>query len=173
MTGNLLLTDGSQTLRGSDWTIDRSSVNVLAIEGETRLGGASADFSIGGEYLYYQSVFERTSAGPPENGKMYTRAFLAKSKYYFARGNALQPYVGVGLGPAFSDDLSVEGGPIRGTAFGIAYLGVVGVQLRSKRIGLRLEYTALHARPSDSNGETLDASTRGVLMGLSFFLGSR
>ena len=171
MTGDLRLTDGSQTLSGSDWGFDRSAVNVLAIEGETRLPKKAEDFSIGGEYLYYQNLFRRTNGTPPENGKMYSRAFLAKSKYYFAKGNALQPYAGLGFGFAFSDDLS--GGPIRKTADGTAYLGVLGVQLRAERVGFRVEYTALRARLSDNNGQRIDASTQGVLVGISFFLGRR
>lgn len=171
MTGDLRLIDGSQTLSGSDWSFDRSAANVLAIEGETRLPKKVEDFSIGGEYLYYQNLYSRTSGTSPENGKMYSRAFLAKSKYYFARGEALQPYAGLGFGVAFSDDLS--GGPIRKTAEGTAYLGAVGVQLRAERVGLRVEYTVLRARLSDNNGQRLDASTRGVLAGISFFLGRR
>ena len=170
-SGDLRLTDNSQTLSGSDWGFDRSAVNVFGIEGETRLSKEAQGFSIGGETIYYQNIFRRTSGTPPEEGKMYTRAFLAKSKYYFRQEHAFQPYAGLGFGLVFSDDYS--GGPIRGLANGNGYLGVVGVQLRSERIGFRVEYMALRARLTDNNAQKIDASTRGILVALSFFLGRR
>jgi len=49
----------------------------------------------------------------------------------------------------------------------------VGVQLRSERIGFRVEYMALRARLTDNNAQKIDASTRGILVALSFFLGRR
>ena len=101
---------------------------------------------------------------------MYTHAFLVKSKYYFRLGKALQPYVGGGIGTVWVHDFS---GPIHGFADGLGYQGVLGMLLRTDRVGMRVEYMYLHARVADNNGERIDASTRGLFVGLSFFFGRR
>jgi opacity protein-like surface antigen len=172
-TGGLKLVDDSQALSGSslDWNFERTASNVLAIEGETRLPKELRNFSLGGEFIYYTNHYKAASGMFPEEGKIYSRALLVKSKYYFRPGEPVQPYAGAGFGLALSDDF--DHGPIRGTASGYGYLGVLGVQLRAERIGLRVEYVALRAHPMDDEGHKLDASTRGVLVGLSFFLGRR
>jgi opacity protein-like surface antigen len=170
-TGELWLADDSQTLSGSDWGFDRSAVNVLAIEGETRLPKGAEDFSIGGEFLYFQNRYRRTSGTPPDEGKVSTRSFLAKSKYYFSRGEAFQPYAGLGFGVVLSDDYS--GGPIREVADGNGYFGLVGVQMRAERVGFRVEYTGLRTRLTDNNGQKMNSSVHGILVGISFFLGRR
>jgi hypothetical protein len=36
---------------------------------------------------------------------------------------------------------------------------------------MRVEYMALRARAADNSGERIDASSRGVFVGLSFFFG--
>jgi opacity protein-like surface antigen len=101
---------------------------------------------------------------------MHTYAILARSKYYFRPGGAWQPYLGAGIGTVWSQDFS---GPIHGLANGLGYQGVAGMQLRSDRFGVRLEYTYLRARLTDDEGEKIDASVRGVLLGVSFYFGRR
>ena len=169
-TGDLTLVDDSQTISGNDRVFDRSAGSVFAIEGEGRLE-REENLSLGGEIMRYRNLFRRTSAtGAGFEDTMYTHAFLVKSKYYFRLGKALQPYVGGGIGTVWAHDFS---GPIHGFADGLGYQGVLGMLLRTDRVGMRVEYMYLHARVADNNGERIDASSRGLFVGLSFFFGRR
>jgi opacity protein-like surface antigen len=170
-TADLRLADDSQTIAGVDRAFERSAGDVFAIEGEGRLQGEAENLFLGGEIMRYRNHFRRASApGTSFDETMYTQAFLVKSKYYFRPGKAWQPYVGGGIGTVWSHDFS---GPIHGVANGTGYQGVVGMQLRADRIGVRLEYMVLRAREADNNGEEINASTRGLFVGLSFFFGRR
>jgi opacity protein-like surface antigen len=166
-TGDLRLANDFQTISGSDRVFDKSAGSIFAIEGEGRLQREAENLSLGGEIMRYSNRFRRTSSAGFED-TMYAHAFLAKSKYYFRPGKALQPYLGGGIGTAWVHDFS---GPISGFADGLAYQGVLGMLLRSDRFGMRVEYMALRARVADNNGERIDASSRGVFVGLSFFFG--
>jgi len=169
-TGELRLAEGQQTFSGADRRFERVADTVFAIEGETRLE-TDESISFGGEVFHYRNHFTRTSsAGPGFEDTMYSYGFLAKSKYYFLPGKALQPYLGGGIGTVWSHDFS---GPIHGLANGLGYQAVAGLQLRTDRFGMRFEYTALRARLSDDEGERVDASSRGVLFGFAFFFGRR
>ncbi len=168
-TGDLRLVDDSQTISGSDRVFDKSAGSIFAIEGEGRLQREAENLSLGGEVIRYRNLFRRASApGGGFEDTMYTHAFLIKSKYYFRPGKALQPYLGGGIGTAWVHDFS---GPISGFADGLAYQGFLGMLLRADRFGMRVEYMALRARAADNNGERIDASSRGVFVGLSFFFG--
>jgi len=170
-TGDLTLVDGSQTISGVDRVFDKSAGRIFAIEGEGRLRREAENLSLGGEFISYRNRFGRAStAGGGFEDNMYTLAFLIKSKYYFRPGKALQPYLGGGIGTVWVQDFS---GPIHGLANGLGYQGVLGMQLRTDRVGVRLEYMYLHGRVADDGGERIDASTRGLFVGLSFFLGRR
>ena len=167
--GDLRLANDSQTISGSDRVFDKSANSIFAIEGEGRLQREAENVSLGGEVIRYRNLFRRaSSAGGGFEDAMYTHAFLAKAKYYFMSGKALQPYLGGGIGTAWVQDFS---GPIHGFADGLAYQGVLGMQLRADRFGMRVEYMVLRARVADSNGERVDASSRGVFVGWSFFFG--
>ena len=169
-TGDVKLADDSQTISGNDWFFERSATDVAAIEGETRLQREAENLSLGGEILRYRNPFRLASAqGGGFTNTMYTQALLAKSKYYFMPGNAWQPYVGGGFGLVWSYDYS---GPLH-SANGVGYQGVVGMQLRTDRVGFRMEYMALRARLTDDYGGKIDASSRGLFVGLSFFFGRR
>lgn len=168
-TGELRLANDFQTISGSDRVFDKSAGSIFAIEGEGRLQREAENLSLGGEVIRYRNLFRRASSvGGGFEDTMYTNAFLAKSKYYFRPGRALQPYLGGGIGTAWVTDFS---GPIHGFADGLAYQGVLGLLLRSDRFGMRVEYMVLRARVADSNGERIDASSRGVFVGWSFFFG--
>ena len=170
-TGDLKLAHDSQTISGNESRFNVSANTVMAIEGETRLQRESENLSFGGEVLRYNNPFKRASSTSPGfEDTMHTYAFLARSKYYFRPGGAWQPYLGAGIGTVWSHDSS---GPIRGLANGLGYQGVAGMQLRTDRFGVRLEYTYLRARLTDDEGEKIDASVRGVLLGLSFYFGRR
>jgi opacity protein-like surface antigen len=168
-TGDLKLAHDSQTISGNETRFERSANTVLAIEGETRLPRESESLSLGGEILRYNNLFKRASStGAGYDHTLYTYALLAKSKYYFRPERAWQPYLGGGIGTVWSQDFS---GPINGLANGLGYQAVAGMQLRTDRFGARLEYSALRARLTDDEGQKIDASVRGVFLGLSFFFG--
>ena len=170
-TGDLKLVDDSQTISGNDRVFDKSAGSIFAIEGEGRLQGEAENLSLGGEVIRYRNLFRRASAtGGGFEDTMYTHAFLVKAKYYFWPGKALQPYVGGGIGTVWAHDFS---GPIHGFADGLGYQGVLGMLLRTDRVGMRVEYMYLHGRVADNNGERIDASSRGLFVGLSFFFGRR
>jgi opacity protein-like surface antigen len=170
-TGDVRLAEGSQTLGGTDRVFDRSASSVFALEGEGILPGTEGNLSLGGEILSYNNSFKRANfSGGGFEDKMYTLGLLVKSKYYFRPGSAWQPYLGAGAGIVWAHDW---GGPIRGVANGFAYQGVVGMQLRADRIGVRVEYMALRGRPTDNDGARVDVSSRGVFVGMSFFFGRR
>jgi len=170
-TGDLKLVNDSQTISGNAFRFEESANTVFAIEGETRLQRESENLSFGGEILRYKNPFKRVSSTTPGfEDTMYSYAFLAKSKYYFRPGAAWQPYLGGGIGTVWSQDFS---GPIHGLANGLGYQAVAGMQLRTDRVGVRLEYTYLRARLTDDEGEKMDASARGVFFGVSFYFGRR
>jgi hypothetical protein len=167
-TGYVKLVDDSQTISGNDWLFERRAINVAAIEGETRLPNEARNFSLGGEVLHYQNAYRGASApSSASGGEMYTHAFLVKSKYYFMPGSAWQPYVGGGFGLVWAYDYYA---PLH-TAEGLGYQGVVGMQLRTERVGLRVEYMGLRARLLDDSTGKLNASSYGLFVGLSFFFG--
>jgi hypothetical protein len=167
-TGSVRLADASQTIAGNDWTLDRSARSIAAIEGETRVGGGTESLSLGFEVLRHDNRF-RPESGSGVGGTMYTRAFLAKSKYYFLPGSAWQPYVGGGFGIVQAFDYS---GPLH-SAEGVGYQGIVGMQLRGDRVGLKMEYLGLWAHPADDNGNKINLSSHGLFVGLSFYFGRR
>ena len=166
-TGDVKLADDSQTIGGNDWFFERSATDIAAIEGETRLGRGAENLSLGGEVLRYNNRFRLASAPGAFAGTMYTRAFFAKSKYYFMPGSAWQPYAGAGFGVVQAFDYS---GPLH-SAEGTGYQGVVGMQLRTERVGLRMEYLGLWARIADDEGRKINLSSHGLFVGLSFFFG--
>jgi hypothetical protein len=167
-TGSVRFADDSQTVSGNDWSFERSASSVAALEGETRVGDATENLSLGFEVLRYDNRFKPASASGV-GGTMYTRAFLAKSKYYFLPGSAWQPYVGGGFGIVQAFDYSA---PLH-SAEGVGYQGVVGMQLRADRIGLKMEYLGLLARLTDDNGDRINVSSHGLFVGLSFYFGRR
>lgn len=170
-TGDVRLAKDTQRIHDTDWVFDRSSSSVLALEGEGILPESDGNVSLGGEVLNYRNSFKRASfSGSGFEGKVSTLALLVKSKYYFRPGSPWQPYLGGGAGFAWADD---TGGPLHGVANGFAYEGVVGMQLRTREIGVRVEYTVLRARPTDNDSAKADLSMRGIFVGVAFFFGKR
>ena len=167
-TGSVRFADESQTVSGNNWSFDRSASSIAALEGESRMGAGTENVSLGFEVLRYDNRF-RAASGSGVGGTMYTRAFLAKSKYYFLPGSAWQPYVGGGFGMVQAFDYSA---PLH-SAEGVGYQGVVGMQLRADRVGLKMEYLGLLARLSDDNGDRINVSSHGLFVGLGFYFGRR
>ena len=164
------LADTSQTLAGSDWSFDRSTIKLLAIEAETRVSRKIKDLTIGGEYLMTVIGFTETSgASSDPKGSVYAPGLFAKAKYYFGPEEGVRPYIGGGVGMMFAADF-VGGGPIPSVAFGPSYLGGAGMQLRSRMVGFRLEYTGLRARLA-GGGERTNLSAHYILAGLSVYFG--
>lgn len=166
-TGYVKLSDDSQTISGNDWFFERRATNVVAIEGEARLPHEIRNFSLGGEALHYENPYKGASAPSSASGKLHTHALLVKSKYYSMPGSAWQPYVGGGLGWVTSYDYYA---PLH-TAEGLGYQGVVGMQWRTDRAGLRVEYMGLRARLADDSTGKVNASSHGLFVGVSFFFG--
>lgn len=167
--GFLRLSEDRQTIAGTDRTFKTSADNVYAIEGEGRFepGG---NLSIGGEIIQFSSPFKRTSvAGGNFEERMRAYLFLLRSNYYFRLGTPWQPYLGAGVGFARAHDLT---GPIEGVADGFGVQGVLGVQLRTERVGFRLEYKLFGASVTDDKNDDVSLSSHGSFLGVSFYFGS-
>jgi opacity protein-like surface antigen len=165
--GEVNLIDERQTIAGTERDFDAEASNFLALEFETRFRGENV--AVGGEIMRYSNRFRRASVTSYENS-MRTFAVLATGKYFFGDGHMLEPYIGGGVGIVHVHDY---GGPIEGVSDGLAAKAVIGLQLRGDRFGGRLELFHHRARVDDDKGDEVDASVRGILLGATFFFGSR
>jgi hypothetical protein len=167
--GALKLVDDTQTIDGTPRQFDDSSTNVLALELERRFRNENA--AIGGELMRYSSRYrDATVAASDFDENMHALSVLMTGKYFFGDGHTFEPYVAGGVGLALAHD---EGGPIRGLAVGLGVKGALGLQLRSDRLGVRVELFQLFGRPDDERGDEIDVSVRGVMVGATFFFGPR
>jgi hypothetical protein len=97
---------------------------------------------------------------------MSSYGFFIKPKYVFDVSKNWHPYVGVGVGNVeISDELNA---PIDHGTKGSAVQGVVGMQWRGDPVGVRLEYMGLRAKLDDDTGDKVNASARGILLGVTF-----
>jgi opacity protein-like surface antigen len=164
-SGFMRLDDRTQTLGGVDREFNDKVRNKFVIEGESRFE-RYGDLVLGGELMWYRNAFKRADNSLPNNpNNMWAYGLFVKPKYFFPVSRSWQPYVGAGLGYMEAAD---DYGPIAGGARGGAQQLVAGMQWRADRVGLRLEYMQLRAKLEDRAGQEVDASTHGVLLGVTF-----
>ncbi len=149
----------SQTVGGLPSTFTASSSPVGGIEFELRSREGPA---FGGEVFYYKNKL--AANGTTFQGQQTVTAFTLNGKYYFQAEPWLYPYAGVGIGFA----KSAYGGDLSGSAAGLAYQGVAGVDFRFGDVGLYLQYKYLGATTKDGSGEKVKVGGSGVLLGVSF-----
>ncbi len=155
--GTFKLANGDQVVAGLPSTYDTSSKSVFGIEAEWRFGSG---FAVGGEIFSYKNDLVTTGANP--NAQQEVLAFMANGKYYFRAASWLYPFVGAGVGLASA---SYSGG-LSGSATGLAYQGLAGMEFRFKPVGVYLQYKNLSAKTGDS-GKEVKVGGSGFLAGIS------
>jgi opacity protein-like surface antigen len=149
--------NGNQVVAGLPSTYDTSSKSVFGIEAEWRFGSG---FAVGGEIFSYKNDLATAGANP--NAQQEVLAFMANGKYYFRAASWLYPFVGAGVGLAST---SYSGG-LTGSATGLAFQGLAGMEFRFKPVGVYVQYKNLSAKTGDS-GKEIKVGGSGFLAGIS------
>ena len=155
--GTFKMANGNQQVAGLPSTYDTTSKSVFSIEAEWRSG---TGFSAGGEVFSYKNDLVTTGANP--NAQQEVLAVMANGKYYFRAASWFYPFVGAGVGLASA---SYSGG-LAGSASGLAYQGLAGMEFRFKPVGVYLQYKNLSAKTGDS-GKEVKVGGSGILAGIS------
>jgi opacity protein-like surface antigen len=153
--GAFKLANANQTVAGLASTFDTASKPALGIEAEWR---NKAGFAVGGEAFYYKNGL--VAAGV--DSQQQVLAIMANGKYYFRAADWFYPFVGAGVGVA---DAIYSGG-LKGTAGGLAYQGLAGMEFRFEGVGLLVQYKYLAATTGKS-GNNVKVGGGGVLAGVS------
>jgi len=165
--GAVKLTHDEQTIADSARQFDDSPDNFLAIEAETRFPGEN--IAVGGELMRYSNNFRRSSVTNNED-RMRVYSLVAKAKYFLGNSDTWQPYVGGGIGWVQAHDFT---GPIEGLADGLALQGLFGLQVRTDRVGVRAEVFVHRGSVDDDQGDEIDTTIRGAMLGVTFFFGPK
>jgi len=155
--GTFKLATGDQVVAGLPSTYDTTSKSVFSIEGEWRSG---TGFSAGGEVFSYKNDMVTTGASP--NAQQEVLAFMANGKYYFRAASWFYPFVGAGIGVASA----TYSGGFTGSASGLAYQGLAGMEFRFKPVGVYVQYKNLSAKTGDT-GKEVKVGGSGFLAGIS------
>jgi opacity protein-like surface antigen len=123
-------------------TYDDTSKSVFGLEAEFR---NKSGLAIGGEVFSYTNDFVTTGTLP--DAKQQVVALMANAKYYFSASSVFYPFVGAGVGAAFTD----YSGGITGSTTSFAYQGMAGLEMRFKPIGVYLEYKYLGSKWGDAD----------------------
>ena len=115
-----------------------------------------------GDPFYYKNDLVTTP--PPAVSKQQVLAVMANGKYYLRAADWFYPFVGAGIGFA---DAVYSGGNLKGSAGGLAYQGLAGMEFRFGSVGLHLQYKYLAATTGKS-GNNVKVGGGGVLAGVSF-----
>lgn len=156
--GTFKMDNGNQVVAGLPSTYDTSSKSVFGIEAEWRFGSG---FSVGGEIFSYKNDLVTPTAANP-NSQQEVLAFMVNGKYYFRAASWFYPFVGAGIGLASA---SYSGG-LTGSATGMAFQGLAGMEFRFKPVGVYLQYKNLSAKTGDS-GKEVNVGGSGFLAGVS------
>jgi len=156
--GTFKMANGDQVVAGLPSTYDTTSKSVIGIEAEWRSG---TGFSLGGEIFSYKNDLVSPAAANP-NAQQEVRAFMANGKYYFRAASWLYPFVGAGIGVASA----TYSGGFTGSATGLAYQGLAGVEFRFKPVGVYVQYKNLSAKTGDT-GKEVKVGGSGILAGIS------
>ena len=155
--GTFEMANDNQVVAGLASTYDTTSKSVFGVEAEWR---RKTGFAVGGEVFHYKN--DLVSTGTIPDAQQEVIAIMANGKYYFRLASSFYPFVGAGIGVA---NTSYSGG-LTGTATGLAYQGLVGMEFRFKQIGVNLQYKYLSATTGDS-GEEVKVGGSGILAGVS------
>jgi hypothetical protein len=155
--GTFKLADENQVVAGLASTYDTSSKSVFGVEAEWR---SASGFAVGGEFFSYKNDLVTTGMNPNAEQRVY--AVMLNGKYYLRAADWFYPFVGVGVGQA---NASYSGG-LTGTASGLAYQGLAGVEFRFKPVGLYVQYKKLASEVGET-GREIKVGGSGVLAGIS------
>jgi opacity protein-like surface antigen len=155
--GTFKLANENQVVAGLSSTYDTTSKSAFGIEAEWRSG---AGFAVGGEVFSYKNALVTTGAIP--NAEQKVLAIMLNGKYYFRAASWFHPFVGVGIGAA---EATYSGG-LTGSATGLAYQGLAGMEFRFKPVGLYLQYKYLSSKTGDA-GKEVKIGGSGFLAGVS------
>ena len=156
--GTFKMANGDQAVAGLPSTYDTTSKSVFGIEAEWRSG---AGFSVGGEIFSYKNDLVSPTAANP-NAQQEVLAFMVNGKYYFRAASWFYPFVGAGIGVASA----TYSGGFTGSASGLAYQGLAGMEFRFKPVGVYVQYKNLSAKTGDT-GKEVKVGGSGVLAGIS------
>jgi opacity protein-like surface antigen len=115
---------------------------------------------VGGEFFSYKNDVVTTGMNPNAEQRVY--AIMLNGKYYLRAADWFYPFAGVGVGQA---NASYSGG-LTGTASGLAYQGLAGVEFRFKPVGLYVQYKKLASEVGET-GREIKVGGSGVLAGIS------
>ena len=153
------MANGNQKVAGLDSTFKKSSQPVLSIEGELR---NKAGFAVGGEVFYYKNDLVENVTTLNLGAQQQVIAIMANGRYYFRAADRFYPFVGGGVGLGYA----TYSGNLTGSAGGLAYQGLVGLEYRFEWVGLRVEYKYLAATTGKS-GNAVKVGGSGILAGVS------
>jgi len=156
--GTFKMANGDQAVAGLPSTYDTTSKSVFGIEAEWRSG---AGFSVGGEIFSYKNDLVSPTAAN-SNAQQAVLAFMVNGKYYFRAASWFYPFVGAGIGVASA----TYSGGFTGSASGLAYQGLAGMEFRFKPVGVYVQYKNLSAKTGDT-GKEVKVGGSGVLAGIS------
>ena len=155
--GTFKMANENQVVAGLPSTFDTTSTSVFGVEAEWRGKGGIA---VGGEVFHYNN--DLVLPGIIPNAQQEVLAILANGKYYFRLTNWFYPFVGAGVGLAnvsYSDGLT-------GTASGLAFQALAGMEFRFNQIGVNVQYKYLDATAGNT-GKEVKVGGSGILAGVS------
>ena len=162
-TGTFKLGSTSQTLAqagGGTLTItyDKSSKPVAGFEAEFR---HQDGFAVGAEVFYYKNDLIANPGAFSADQTVVSG--MLNGKYYFHAADWLYPFIGAGAGFTAAS----YGGQLQGNAGGPGFQGMVGVDVRFRRVGLYVEYKYLSSTTSNSANQKIKVGGSGILAGVS------
>lgn len=156
--GTFSVSNQTQNIIGSDRAFDKSASGVFALEVYKQ---SASGLAYGGELVNYKLHF--TTVGDSTSGDISALVGLANARQYYRTDTEIQPYLGIGIGYAFTDS---SGTAFSGNTAGFAYQLVGGVEYRTSNMGFFAEYKYLGAKTKDSIGNTIDATGSGFFAGM-------
>jgi opacity protein-like surface antigen len=164
-TGSVKLATTGQDIQTASGPVatqfDDKVSSPLGFEAEWRMANG---FAVGAELLRYSAKLTETTSGSGLQSDMDVTNFMVNAKKYFAAGGVFYPYFGAGLGLAQAD---FSGAAVTGSVSGLAFQAMGGLELRWQHVGVYSEFKLLTAKPETDAGDKVDASSRGIYLGVS------
>jgi len=163
-TGSVSLTNRNQSIQTTSGAsvpteFDSRASGPFGLEGEWRLDDG---YALGVEYLRYSN--DLTASGSGSTSTMDVTGLMFNGKKYFAPGGIYHPYLGAGVGAARAN---FSGAALSGDTSNYALQAMGGLEMRWERFGVYTELKVFSAKTKDDAGNTIDASSRGVFVGVS------